>query len=222
MTDDDPIRRGDAPITPEGFADLIGELGREVFWLLDDGEDTGDPDTITVTRSGFEKVSAVLDKIEALPIEIPGVHLGAGAKLQEAFKALPAVQPVVKVKPLVWEAVGREFWARDCFGDNYEVKQSGECWAVSHPRLYSDTGYPSQEVAQSAAQADYEARILAALDVQPAPDVAALVEALRGLIHHAHECERELTEELHHTDFCGESLPLTKARAAIAAWDGRK
>ena len=42
-----------------------------------------------------------------------------------------------------------------------------------------------------------------------------LREALRELIDHTHNCERELTEELHHVDFCGESLPLTKARAAL-------
>ena len=43
-----------------------------------------------------------------------------------------------------------------------------------------------------------------------------VVEALKSLIQHAHNCEKELTEELHHTDFCGESLPLTNARAVLA------
>jgi hydroxypyruvate isomerase len=46
------------------------------------------------------------------------------------------------------------------------------------------------------------------------------VEALRGLIQHTHNCEKELTEELHHQDFCGESLPLTKARATLAEIKG--
>ncbi len=47
-------------------------------------------------------------------------------------------------------------------------------------------------------------------------------EALRGLIQHAHNCEKELTEKLHHQDFCGESLPLTNARATLAEIEGGK
>ena len=42
------------------------------------------------------------------------------------------------------------------------------------------------------------------------------VEALEALIQLAHDCEKELTEDLHHMDFCGESEPLTKARATLA------
>ena len=41
-------------------------------------------------------------------------------------------------------------------------------------------------------------------------------EALEALIQLAHDCEKELTEDLHHVDFCGESEPLTKARATLA------
>ena len=42
-----------------------------------------------------------------------------------------------------------------------------------------------------------------------------LREALIELIQQTHNCERELTEDLHHVDFCGESLPLTNAREAL-------
>jgi len=42
------------------------------------------------------------------------------------------------------------------------------------------------------------------------------VEALKSLIQHAYNCEKELTEELHHMDFCGESLLLINARAVLA------
>ena len=42
-----------------------------------------------------------------------------------------------------------------------------------------------------------------------------LREALIELIQQTHNCERELTEDLHHVDFCGESAPLTNARAAL-------
>ena len=46
--------------------------------------------------------------------------------------------------------------------------------------------------------------------------LAKAVEALEALIQLAHDCEKELTEDLHHVDFCGESEPLTKARATLA------
>ena len=42
-----------------------------------------------------------------------------------------------------------------------------------------------------------------------------LREALIELIQQTHNCERELTEDLHHVDFCGESVPLTNAREAL-------
>ena len=57
----------------------------------------------------------------------------------------------------------------------------------------------------------------AALDRVIAEAVCPYVEALRVLIDHTHECERELTEALYHADFCGESRPLTDARAILAA-----
>ena len=49
-----------------------------------------------------------------------------------------------------------------------------------------------------------------------------LEAALRDLIGHTHNCEKELTEKLHGADFCGESLPLTNARAALAELKGGK
>lgn len=46
------------------------------------------------------------------------------------------------------------------------------------------------------------------------------VEALESLIQQTHDCEKELTEDLHHVYFCGESEPLTKARATLAEIKG--
>lgn len=51
-------------------------------------------------------------------------------------------------------------------------------------------------------------------------DIAELVEALRGLIDHCHEQERELTEEYYGVAYAGESLPLCNARALLAKIDG--
>ena len=42
------------------------------------------------------------------------------------------------------------------------------------------------------------------------------VEALEALIQQTHDCEKELTEDLHHVDLCGESAPLTNAIATLA------
>jgi len=50
--------------------------------------------------------------------------------------------------------------------------------------------------------------------------LAQAVEALESLIQQTHDCEKELTEDLHHVDFCGESEPLTKARATLAKIKG--
>ena len=51
--------------------------------------------------------------------------------------------------------------------------------------------------------------------------IEELEAALLELIDHTHNCEKELTEELHHQDFCGESLPLTKARTTLATLKGQ-
>jgi hypothetical protein len=74
--------------TIEGLIDLIGELGREAHYLLDDCEESGPvgDSTFTVTQKGVAQVSSVLDRIEALPFEAPGCILGPGAMLQEALK----------------------------------------------------------------------------------------------------------------------------------------
>lgn len=50
--------------------------------------------------------------------------------------------------------------------------------------------------------------------------LAKALEALEALIQQTHDCEKELTEGLHHVDFCGESAPLTNARAALAEIKG--
>lgn len=78
---------GDLP-TIESLIDLIGELGREVHYLLDDCEESGPVgDSIfTVEQDGVEKVSSVLDRIDELPFEEPGCILGPGAMLQAAFE----------------------------------------------------------------------------------------------------------------------------------------
>ena len=76
-----------ASLTPDDLIDLIGEFGREVYYLLDDCETSGPvgEEIHTITEDGLRKVSAILDRIEALPFEEPGVMLGTGAMLQAAI-----------------------------------------------------------------------------------------------------------------------------------------
>ena len=76
-----------ASLTPDDLIDLIGEFGREVYHLLDDCETSGPvgEEIHTITEDGLRKVSAILDHIEALPFEEPGIILGAGAMLQAAI-----------------------------------------------------------------------------------------------------------------------------------------
>ena len=44
---------------------------------------------------------------------------------------------------------------------------------------------------------------------------ARLRDALGGLVDHCWRQEKQLTEELHHMHYSGESLPLCEARAAL-------
>lgn len=69
------------------IVDLIGELGREVFNLLDGTEESGPvgASALTVDAQSFAKVSAVLDRIDALPFEEPDCILGTGAMLKAAL-----------------------------------------------------------------------------------------------------------------------------------------
>lgn len=70
--------------------DLIGEFGREVYYLIDDCETSGPvgDEVHSITTEGLQKVSDLLDRIEALPFEEQGLILGPGAMLQLAIKTL--------------------------------------------------------------------------------------------------------------------------------------
>ena len=115
---------------PNDLIDLIGEFGREVYHLLDDCETSGPvgEEIHTITEDGLRKVSAILDRIEAMPFEEPGVMLGAGAMLQAAvmqtFATPPAPQVTVadciaalKAMPTRTEALG---------GQDFKYIQLGE------------------------------------------------------------------------------------------------
>ena len=68
---------------------------------------------------------------------------------------------------------------------------------------------------EMAAKADTQMGQSLADNLQAKAERDRLREVLIELIQHTHNCERELTEDLHHVDFCGESVPLTNAREVL-------
>jgi len=101
----------------------------------------------------------------------------------------------VTVKPLVWaDAKISDRSPRlsaECIIGTYEALQwsSGDFgWSAPNPERELNNveygGVPTLEAAIDAAQADYAARIIAALDVQPDPrdaQIAALVDAIENI-----------------------------------------
>jgi hypothetical protein len=106
-----------------------------------------------------------LSRAEAAEAERDRLHAALSTVAAERDAAVKG-----RVKPLVWEDIGDCFWARDPYGDKYEVEQSGDYWIVMHLRLYTRVGFKSADEAKAAAQADYETRILAALHVSETPE----------------------------------------------------
>jgi len=91
---------------------------------------------------------------------------GCFGDAHEAIAALPAV--TVGVRPLVWRDDGTNGHETDHAFGFYEVYPSPEGDMLSRDGVDSGV-FPTLEAAKAAAQADYEARILAALDLRPAP-----------------------------------------------------
>jgi hypothetical protein len=113
-------------------------------------------------------MSDMIDKDAVLAIVSEGGPIGC---ILDQIAALPAAPMGVKVKPLEWEPIGNDpqnyrWQAKKPFGSAYYIHKNDDglfSWVAG-----SDE-YGPLEVAQAAAQADYEARILAALTPQPAP-----------------------------------------------------
>lgn len=107
----------------------------------------------------------------------------------EAIRALPAITPGVRVRKLEWvDFYDRGAKAQAWNEANYMIQRWSDGRyeiSASYPGYSTfiegtDRFYPTIEAAKAAAQADYEARILAALDLtpQPVPDVAGLRVAM--------------------------------------------
>jgi hypothetical protein len=95
---------------------------------------------------------------------------------------------LVTVKPLEWEPDGDAFEARDVFGEHYRVERDGGLgWYVNHTALINDGDLRETFAeAQADGQADFTARIIAALDLSGVEALEAenkrLAQALNVLV----------------------------------------
>lgn len=113
-------------------------------------------------------------------------HDDCWSRAVDAIAALPGVMP--KVRPLVWVERNGVWYAGTIIGeysvgfdDGWWCELSGPAhwdWEPSEDRR----SYCGPSAAKAAAQADYEARILAALTTQPAPDAQVIREAAQDLV----------------------------------------
>lgn len=137
---------------------------------------------------------------------------------------LAAVPAQVRVKPLVWGTFGKECFRAETVLGHYEVMwgfHNGQTSLdIPAPRR-SHVWHPSVEAAKTAAQADYEARLLSALEPQPAPD------ALHRLIAEAVESAAETAAQFVHNRLYEANMPACSyhsrdIKAAILALIGEK
>lgn len=117
-------------------------------------------------------MSDLISREDVLKIALE--YTWGGAKvLRQRISALPAVQP--RVKPLVWETFGKECLRAETVLGRYEVMwgfHNGQTSLdVPAPRR-THTWHSTLEAAKAAAQADYESRILSALEPAVQPDAA--------------------------------------------------
>lgn len=144
-----------------------------------------------------------------------------GRNAQAAINAIPAVQPTVK--PLEW-CENPDIGEGGLLGGgvtNATYHAMSDGWAFHRSMFWRKVS--TLEAAKAAAQADYEARILSVLDMQPtvSPDVAALVEALE---YYADQYCEGFCQDLPSAGYTDEKCELDcggcKARAALARVKG--
>ena len=145
----------------------------------------------------IDKLHPDLDYLRADPASGEKARADRGAV---APPVVAAPQPVaVTVNPLVWREQSNTCQVADTPWGSAAVQDESHAlcphrwgwWMVGSDEDDSATGYGHNiEIAKAAAQADYEARILSALTIQPAdplsdPRVKALVEAIQHFIEPA-------------------------------------
>lgn len=156
-------------------------------------------DRITALEEALRDVQDALDKSEAkaaLLMEERNAAFASSRAASDCQQQDLVTAAQVRIKPLVWEDFdGMGAKASAFYNANYLItmwRGRGQFEvALSYPG--HQTGYDGErfhdtlEAAKAAAQADYEARILAALDLTPAPAVESVVMT-------AQDAARALTE----------------------------
>jgi hypothetical protein len=170
------------------------------------------------------------------PVDVPrtekAVWLDEGIdRCIEELRALPAVTPGVKVKPLVWQEHDDGLWFAETIIGEYRVRfDDGWWWAEltegliywewtpeNDPRSYSGPG-----AAMAACLKHYESKI--STTVQPAPKVGALVEALVAEYFLDHPLENTDERIGRHSAVRGVAVRAgvySEFDSALAAWEGR-
>ena len=89
-----------------------------------------------------------------------------------------ALAGAVKVKPLVWVEVEKSRYGGKYTADGYTIRYIEGLWLLDFAgQSKAIWRFPTLDAAQAAAQADYEARILAAIQPDPAARQADLAKA---------------------------------------------
>lgn len=134
---------------------------------------------------------------------------------------LTAMAEVAKITPLVWENTDDGCMAHYPFGW-YEIFAFDSGFTLTQSAL--EIGQlQSIEAAKSAAQADYEARISAALDVQPPSDgMAAALQACRIIDEVIREGHDNLGEMVLHFLTAAEPARIALAGTGASAQYGQR
>ena len=168
---------GDGLAASNALIDLIGELGREVHYLIDGCETSGDKgdEVHTIEGQNLERVSALLDQIEALPFEEPGVILGPGAMLQAALKqTFLAHITALTEQNQTWQRNSRETF------DAMVAMRNSINEHLPMPSLESDLLQGPENSVFCAAVADAVVQHVAALTAQVAELEACLERQVSG------------------------------------------
>lgn len=158
------------------------------------------------------------DRIEALEAEaIAAWNIRALPAVAASQPANPAVkvdscQPV-RVKPLEWNQSGRNCIRAETSTDTYEILDGWVNGKFLLRSRHSDEWRDTLIAAKAAAQADYEARILAAIEIQPDPRDAAVIMQL----------VEAAEAQLQYMDMCGDKGDLERnLRSSLFAVKGLK
>ena len=95
-----------------------------------------------------------------------------------------ALAGAVKVKPLVWFEVEKSRYGGKYTADGYTIRYIEGLWLLDFAgQSKAIWRFPTLDAAQAAAQADYEARYLAAIQPDPGARQADLVTAAIAALH---------------------------------------